>query len=156
MIIKKGDKAPEFTLYASDKSQVSLSDYAGQNLIILFFPAAFSGTCTEELCAMQDGLREYQSLNTNMVGISVDSFFSLAKFKEVNNLNYPLLSDFNKEVSRAYDAFYDSWILDMKGVSKRAAFVVDKKGIIQYAEILEQASDLPNFAAIKNTVQGLN
>jgi peroxiredoxin len=156
MIIKKGDKAPEFTLYASDKSQVSLHDYAGKNLIILFFPAAFSSTCTEELCAMQDGLREFQSLNTNIVAISVDAFFTLAKFKELNGLNFPLLSDFNKEVSRAYDAFYDSWILDMKGVSKRAAFVVDKKGMIQYSEILEQASDLPNFAAIKKAVEGLN
>lgn len=156
MIIKKGDKAPDFTLYASDKSQVSLKDYAGKNLIILFFPAAFSGTCTEELCTMQDGLREFQSLSTDIVAISVDAFFTLAKFKELNGLNFPLLSDFNKEVSRAYDAFYDSWILDMKGVSKRAAFVVDKKGIIQHAEILEQASDLPNFTAIKKAVEGLN
>lgn len=156
MIIKKGDKAPEFTLYASDKSKVSLSDYEGQKLIVLFFPAAFSSTCTEELCSMQDGLKEFRQLNTNVVAISVDSFFSLAKFKELNHIEFPLLSDFNKEVSRAYDAFYDSWILDMKGVSKRSVFVVDKKGIIQYAEILEQASDLPNFAEIKNIVKGLN
>lgn len=91
-----------------------------------------------------------------MVGISVDSIFTLAKFKEEQKYNFPLLSDFNKNVSHAYGAFYDEFVFEMKGVSRRAAFVVDKEGLVQYAEVLESAGDLPNFEAIKATLTGLN
>lgn len=155
MPLKAGDKAPLFTLHASDTKEVSLSDYAGRNVVILFFPLAFTGTCTEELCSMRDALTEFNGMNTDVVAISVDSPFTLAKFKESENLNFPLLSDFNKEVSRQYGSLYDTFVLGMEGVSKRSAFVVDAEGIVRYAEVLDSAGDLPNFAAVKETLSAL-
>jgi peroxiredoxin len=156
MAIEKGQKAPEFTLFNSEKNKVSLSDYKGKNLVILFFPQAFTGVCTTELCSVRDNLNVYTSLNADVVGISVDSIFTLAKFKEEQQYNFPLLSDFNKTVSQAYGSFYDEFVFEMKGVSRRAAFVVDKEGIVQYAEVLESAGDQPNFDAIKEVLGGLN
>ena len=155
MALKAGDKAPLFTLHASDTSEVNLSDYNGKNVVVLFFPLAFTGTCTEELCTMRDALTEFNGMNTDVVAISVDSPFTLAKFKESENLNFPLLSDFNKEVSRQYGSLYDTFVFGMEGVSKRSAFVVDAEGIIRYAEVLETATDLPNFAAVKETLSAL-
>jgi peroxiredoxin len=155
MALKAGDKAPLFTLHASDTSEVNLSDYAGKNVVVLFFPLAFTGTCTEELCTMRDALTEFNGMNTDVVAISVDSPFTLAKYKEIESLNFPLLSDFNKEVSRQYGSLYDTFVFGMEGVSKRSAFVVDAEGIIRYAEVLESAGDLPNFAAVKETLSSL-
>jgi peroxiredoxin len=156
MAIQKGQTAPDFSLFNTEKNKVSLADYKGKNLVILFFPLAFTGVCTTELCSVRDNLNVYTSLNADVVGISVDSLFSLGKFKEEQQYNFPLLSDFNKETSQAYGAFYDEFVLDMKGVARRAAFVVDKDGVVQYAEVLESAGDLPNFDAIKETLAGLN
>lgn len=156
MAIEKGQKAPEFTLFNSEKNKVSLSDYKGKNLVILFFPQAFTGVCTTELCSVRDNMNVYTSLNAEVVGVSVDSIFTLAKFKEEQQYNFPLLSDFNKSVSQTYGAFYDEFVFEMKGVSRRAAFVVDKEGTVQYAEVLESAGDQPNFDAIKATLSGLN
>lgn len=153
MIIKKGDKAPNFTLRASDTAEVSLSGYEGKNVVLLFFPLAFTGVCTTELCTMRDDITTYNNMNANVLAVSVDSPFALAKFKEEQKLNFPLLSDFNKTVSRSYGALYEDFVLDMKGVSKRSAFVIDEKGIIRYAEVLENAGDLPNFAAIKEALE---
>jgi peroxiredoxin len=156
MALHKGDQAPDFTLVSSDRKEVSLAEYKGKNLIVLFFPMAFTSVCTTELCSMRDNLADYAKLNADVVGISVDSPFTLAKFKEEQNLNFPLLSDFNKEASQAYGAFYENFVLNLKGVSKRAAFVVDKNGKIQYAEVLESAGDLPNFDAVKQVLTSLN
>lgn len=156
MAIQKGQIAPDFSLFNTEKNKVNLADYKGKNLVILFFPLAFTGVCTTELCSVRDNLNVYTSLNADVVGISVDSLFSLGKFKEEQAYNFPLLSDFNKETSQAYGAFYDEFVLDMKGVARRAAFVVDKDGVVQYAEVLESAGDLPNFDAIKETLSGLN
>ena len=152
MIINKGDKAPNFTLRDTQKQEVSLSDYEGKKLVILFFPLAFTGVCTEELCGVRDDSEEYNNLDAEIVGISVDSLFVLERFKAENNYNFTLLSDFNKEASRAYGTLYENFVLDMKGVSKRAAFVVDQKGTIRYAEVLENAGELPNFKAIKEVL----
>ena len=156
MAIQKGQIAPDFSLFNTEKNKVNLADYKGKNLVILFFPLAFTGVCTTELCSVRDNLNVYTSLNADVVGISVDSLFSLGKFKEEQQYNFPLLSDFNKETSQAYGAFYDEFVLDMKGVARRAAFVVDKVGVVQYAEVLESAGDLPNFDAIKEALAGLN
>lgn len=153
MAVQVNDKAPAFTLHSDNQEQVSLSDYAGRNLVINFFPLAFTGTCTEQMCTMRDALAQYNSLDTEVVGISVDSSFTLGKFKEAEKLTFPLLSDFNKEVSRQFGALYEEFVMGMRGVSKRAAFVIDKEGIIRYAEVLESAGDLPNFAAIKATLE---
>lgn len=149
MTLKIGDIAPDFTLVASDKSQVSLSDYKGKKVVILFFPLAFTGVCTTELCTLRDDIASYSSLNAEILGISVDSPFSLAKYKEDQNLPFPLLSDFNKDASTAYGSLYEEFVLGLKGVSKRSAFVVNADGTLAYAEVLESAGDLPNFDAVK-------
>ncbi|MEO7209363.1 MAG: redoxin domain-containing protein [Chitinophagaceae bacterium] len=153
MSLKVGDLAPEFTLADTEKNKVSLSDQKGNKVLLLFFPMAFTGVCTTELCSVRDNIGQYEQVNAKVFGISVDSPFTLAKFKEDQQLNFPLLSDFNKEVSEEYGCIYDAFIGWMKGVSKRAAFLIDEKGVIQYAEVLESAGDLPNFKAIKDVLE---
>ena len=154
--ITVGQPAPDFTLYNSEKEKVSLSDYKGKNVLLLFFPQAFTGTCTKELCSTRDNIALYNKANAQVFGISVDSIFTLAKYKEDQQLNFPLLSDFNKNVSTEYGTLYDTFVFDMRGVSKRSAFVIDKAGIVRYAEVLETASDLPDFAAIQKTLIDVN
>ena len=146
--LQAGDTAPDFTLYDSTKNQVKLSGLKGRNVLLLFFPLAFTSVCTAELCAVRDDLKKYESLNVLPIGISVDSLHTLGKFKTEQNLNFPLLSDFNKEVSNSYGALYEEFGYGMKGVSKRAAFLIDKEGVIQYAEVLENAGLQPDFNAI--------
>ena len=156
MKIKPGQQAPDFSLYDSDKNKITLSDLKGHNVLLLFFPAAFTGTCTKELCSVRDNISLYNNTQAKVFGISVDMLYSLAKYKEEQNLNFSLLSDFNKEVSVAYGCLYETFSYEMKGVSKRAAFIIDKKGLVRYAEVLEKAADLPNFEAIQKTLQSLN
>jgi peroxiredoxin len=153
MAVAIGQKAPDFTLFSSDLKEVSLSDYAGKKVVIHFFPMAFTGVCTTQLCTMRDSFGYYEGLGAEVLGISVDSPFTLAKFKEDNKYQFPLLSDFNKEVSQAYGAYYDEFVFNLKGVSKRAAFVVDENQLLIYAEVLESAGDLPDFDAIRIIVQ---
>ncbi|MBC7885833.1 MAG: redoxin domain-containing protein [Saprospiraceae bacterium] len=155
MHVKIGDEAPLFTLKSSDKSLVSLGDYKGKNVVVIFFPLAFTGVCTAELCSIRDHKSDYDSLDAEVLAISVDSLYTLAKYKEVQCYNFPLLSDFNKEVSTAYGSIYQEFAHGMKGVSKRSAFVVDKTGKIRYAEVLENAGEVPNFAAINETLKEL-
>lgn len=153
MSLQSGQPAPQFTLVSSDKKEVSLSDFKGRKVILHFFPFAFTSVCTTQLCTMRDNFGYYDGLNAQVFGISVDSPFTLAKFKEENNYQFPLLSDFNKEVSAAYGALYDSFAFGLKGVSKRAAFVIDEDQNIVYAEVLENAGDLPDFNAIAGAVK---
>jgi len=156
MKIEPGHPAPDFSLYDSDKNKITLSGLKGQNVLLLFYPVAFTGTCTIELCSVRDNISLYNNAHAKVLGISVDTIYSLAKYKEEQKLNFPLLSDFNKEVSAAYGCLYDSFSYGMKGVSKRSAFVIDKEGIVRYAEILEKATDLPNFDKIQKTLELLN
>ncbi|MCG8327796.1 MAG: peroxiredoxin [Chitinophagales bacterium] len=156
MSVQVGDKAPVFTLVSSEKESISLDQYKGKNVVLLFFPMAFTGVCTTELCGMRDNIASYQGLDAEILAISVDSPFTLDKFKSDQNLNFPLLSDFNKEVSQNYGAYYEEFVLGLKGVSKRAAFVIDKEGTVRYAEVLDNAGELPNFAAVKETLQESN
>lgn len=153
MTLQVGQLAPDFTLYDTGKKQVTLSELRNQNILLLFFPLAFTSTCTEELCSVRDNLKMYESLDVLPIGISVDSLFSLKKFKEEQKLNFPLLSDFNKEVSKAYDSLYENWGYGWKGVGKRSAYLIDKNGIIQYAEVLEDAGEIPDFAAIQGKIR---
>ena len=155
MVVKVGDLAPNFTLRNTVKEEVSLADFRGKNVLVMFFPLAFTSVCTDELCTMRDEKAEYDSLNVELLAISVDSLFTLEKFKGEQEYNFPLLSDFNKDVSRAYGSLYEDFVLDMKGVSRRAAFLVDANGTIRYAEVLESAGDLPNFDKIKETLKSL-
>lgn len=156
MTIEIGQTAPGFTLYDTDKNKVSLSDFTGKNVLLLFYPQAFTGVCTKELCAVRDDISRYSNVNAQVLGISVDSVFTLQKYKEAQQYNFPLLSDFNKEVSELYGSLYTEWILDMKGVSKRASFIIDKGGKIFYAQVLESANEMPDFEAINKELDNLN
>ena len=156
MSIQTGQKAPDFTLFDTDKNKVSLADQKGNNVVILFFPLAFTGVCTAELCTVRDNIGSYNSTNAKVFGVSVDSLFTLGKFKAEQNLNFPLLSDFNKDAAKAFGVLYETFpAFEMQGVSKRAAFVIDKEGVVQYAEICPTPGDLPDFAAIQTTLEGL-
>ena len=155
-MLKQGDKAPNFTLVNTDKQEVTLTQYEGKNVVILFFPLAFTGVCTAELCGVRDDISNYNQMNAEVLGISVDSPFALGAFKDKENYNFQLLSDFNKSVSTAYGSLYETFAFGMAGVSKRSAFVIDKTGTIQYAEVLENAGDVPNLAKIKELLATLN
>ena len=156
MNISAGQQAPDFTLFDNAKNKVTLSELKGNNILLLFFPLAFTSVCTKELCSVRDNIGMYNKSNAKVFGISVDSLHTLAKFKEEQNLNFQLLSDFNKEASEAYGALYPVFGYNMKGVSKRAAFVIDKYGIVRYSEVLENASDIPDFKTIEQTLLNLS
>ena len=157
MSIQTGQKAPDFLLFNSDKQKVSLAEQHGKNVVLLFFPLAFSGVCTAELCNVRDNISLYNNANAQVFGISIDSVFVLDKFKAEQSLNFPLLSDFNKEAAKAFGVLYETFpAFEMQGVSKRAAFVIDKEGVIQYAEICASPGDQPNFSAIQQTLSELN
>ncbi len=156
MAIEMGQKAPGFSLFDSDKNKVNLSDYLGKNVVLLFFPLAFTGVCTTELCAVRDNIAAYNDTNAQVFGISVDSVFVLNKYKKEQQLNFPLLSDFNKTAAGDYGILYEVFpAFEMQGVSKRAAFVIDKEGIVQYSEVCPKPGDLPNFQAINDVLVSL-
>jgi peroxiredoxin len=156
MKIEVGQAAPDFSLFDSEKNKITLSENKGQPVLLLFFPLAFTSVCTQELCSVRDNIAWYNTINAKVFGISVDALQTLAKFKEDQQLNFTLLSDFNKDVSRAYDSIYEMFGYNMKGVSKRSAFVIDKEGIVQYAEVLENAGEVPDFKQIQQVLSGLN
>lgn len=149
--------APEISLFDSNMKAWKLSNFKNEKaVLVLFFPMAFTGVCTTELCGVRDDIARYEQANIEVVAISVDSVFTLAKFKSEQQYNFTLLSDFNKVVSNAYESIYPSFTdMDMQGVSKRAAFIIDKQGVIQYAEVLESAGDVPNFDAIQQKIIAL-
>ena len=153
MSLQIGAPAPQFTLVSSSLKEVSLSDFKGKKVVLHFFPMAFTGVCTTQLCTMRDSFGYYEGQNAVILGISVDSPFTLAKFKEENNYQFDLLSDFNKVVSTAYGTIYEEFVFGLKGVAKRSAFVIDENQQIIYAEVLESAGDLPNFEAIAAIVK---
>ncbi len=149
-------KAIDFTLKDTDNKEVTLSSFEGRkNVVILFFPLAFSSVCTTELCTTRDNMKLYDALHAEVLAISVDSTFSLKAFKDANNLNYTLLSDFNKNVSKDYNVLYEDFF-GMKGVSKRAVFVVNKKGDVEYQEVLENAGDMPDLNKVQDVLAQLN
>jgi len=156
MAIQIGDKAPNFTLRNSETNEVSLENFKGKNVVLLFFPLAFTATCTTELCSMRDDIGTYNGLYAEVLAISVDSPFVLAKYKEEQNLNFTMLSDFNKQVSRAYGALYEDFVLGLRGVSKRSTFVIDKEGTIKHIEVLEDARELPDFGQVKSALESLS
>ncbi|MDX1619109.1 MAG: redoxin domain-containing protein [Balneolaceae bacterium] len=155
MALETGTRAPIFTLQDSEGKERSLTDLAGEkNLVLLFFPLAFSSVCTRELCQTRDNMKLYESLDAEVAAISVDSFFTLREFKKSNNLNFTLLSDFNREVSKIYDTLYDDYF-GMKGVAKRSAYVIDREGVIRYSEVLENSEHIPDFNALQQTLQSI-
>ena len=157
MKIEIGQTAPGFSLYDTEKNKVSLDDLKGKNVVLLFFPFAFTGVCTTELCSVRDNIASYNIANAQVLGLSVDSLFTLGKFKAEQHLNFPLLSDFNKEAAKSYGVLYEVFpAFELQGVSKRAAFVIDGNGTIQYAEICATPGDLPDFSAIQAVLTKLN
>lgn len=157
MPLAVGTKAPDFSLptkTADGPKQIKLSDNFGKrNALLLFFPMAFTGTCTTEMCGISNGLREYSSLNCEVYGISGDNPFAQEAWAAKEKITVPLLSDYEHKVARMYDVVYDSFLpqmnLGMGGVAKRAAFVIDRDGVIQHAQSNDDARELPNFDEIK-------
>lgn len=156
MPIHTGDTAPDFSLPPGrGPDRVSLSDFRGeQPVVLIFYPFAYSSTCTDELCAIGDDWSAWAELDAQVLGLSVDSPFVVSKFRKDLGLEFPLLSDFNKEAATAYDVLYDDFY-GSHGVAKRAAFVVDRDGIVRYAWVTEDAGVLPDFAEIRGVVAGL-
>jgi peroxiredoxin len=146
MSLDVGSKAPDFTLMNQDRQPVKLSDQRGKNVVLAFFPAAFSSVCTKELCTFRDSLAQLNRANAQVYGISVDTFFTLKAFQDAQKLAFPLLSDFNKEVIHQYGVFNPDMI-GLRGIAKRAVFVVDKDGVVRYREVLDDARNEPNYEA---------
>ena len=155
MTLSVGSSAPDFSLKTKTPeglTDITLSSFKGEaSVVLLFFPFAFTGVCTEETCSVRDDLSSYESLNAKVFGISVDSPFAQEAMAIKENLNFPLLSDFNKDVSTAYGILYEDFI-GFKGVSKRSAFVISKSGEITYAWSAEDPKQLPAFSAIKEAL----
>jgi len=157
MSLQKGQTAPRFQLFDDEKNAFSLEDARGkEKVLLLFFPMAFTGVCTTELNSVSNELAAYGA-DTRVAGISTDSPFTLAEFKKVNGFQFPLLSDHNAVVCAAYGAKYDGDFtpMNLDRVSKRSAFVIDKEGIIQYAEVLENAGNLPDLEKIKEVLAAI-
>lgn len=152
MAITVGSKAPDFKLVNTDKKEVSLKDFAGKTLVINFFPAAFTGVCTEQLCSNRDELSFYNNIGASVVAVSVDLPFSLGIFKAQQNINFDLLSDFNKEMIKAYDMYLEDFVLGLKGVARRGVVVVDKNGTVVYAEETANPGTQVNFKALKDAL----
>jgi peroxiredoxin len=155
MALQIGNKAPDFALYDSDKQLTRLHDYRGRHVVLLFFPLAFTSTCTKELCEVRDDIRVYENLDAVIFGISVDSPQTLNRYKSEYQLTFALLSDFNKDVIRAYDVIYEEFSLGMRGVAKRAVFVIDPEGVIRYQEILDKSGQMPDLAGLQHALRHL-
>ncbi len=156
MPVEIGNTAPDFTLKNQESEDISLSDYKGENVVLLFFPFAFSSVCTKEMRKMQDEFNNNMDIDAQVVAVSVDSPYTLKIFREMNKLNFNLLSDFNKDVSRTYDSLYELYYPEKysyNGVSKRSAFVIGKDGKIKYKEICPTPGDQPDYDSIKKILE---
>src|SRR5690242_186414 len=154
MAVDVGSKAPDFTLTNQDRQPVTLSGQKGHPVVLAFFPAAFSGVCTKEMCTFRDSLAELNKAKAQVYGISVDTFFTLKAFQDQQKLNFPLLSDFNKQAIRDYGVFNEDMI-GLKGIAKRAVFVIDKDGVVRHREVLEDARNEPNYQKVLESVGSL-
>lgn len=156
MSVSVGQEAPDFTLKNSNSELVSLHSFRGKkNVVLLFFPFAFSGVCTNEMCSTSGQLDQYEGLNAEVLGISGDSPFALKNWKEKEKITLTLLSDYEHKTTQAYGVEYENFV-GYKGPAKRSAFVIDQQGVVRYAEVSESAKDLPNFDAIKATLASLS
>ena len=155
MAAEAGAKAPDFTLPNQDRQPVTLSEQLQRGPVVLaFVPAAFSSVCTKELCTFRDSIAQLDSLNATVLGISVDTFFTLKAWAEKEGLTFPLLSDFNKTVLPQYGVFNEDMI-GLKGIAKRAVFVIDRNGIVRYREVLDDARNEPDYGKVKQALASL-
>src|SRR4029078_2458307 len=143
MAVALGTKAPDFTLTNQDREPVTLSKLQGRPVVLAFFPAAFSSVCAKEMCTFRDSMAQLGKANAQVFGISVDTFFTLKAFHDQQQLTFPLLSDFNKQVIRDYGVFNED-IIGLKGIAKRAVFVLDQDGVVRHREVLEDARNEPD------------
>ena len=155
MAVDVGSTAPDFTLTNQDRQPVTLSAQRGKPVVLAFFPAAFSSVCTKELCTFRDQLARLNGANAQVYGISVDTFFTLKAFQDQQKLTYPLLSDFNKDVIRQYGVFNEEMI-GLKGIAKRAVFVIDKDGVVRHREVLDDARKEPDYDKVWMTLGTLS
>jgi peroxiredoxin len=145
--------APEFTLIDTEKKPVSLKDFQGKKIVLAFYPGAFTGVCTKEVCALRDAMASFNSMNAQVLGVSIDSPFANKAFAAANNLAYPLLSDLNHEVSKKYCGLYDAFAgVSGYKASKRSVFVVDAKGIVRYEWVTENPGVEPPYEEIKSVL----
>ncbi len=154
MSVDVGTKAPDFTLTDQDRQRVTLSALQGQPVVLAFFPAAFSSVCAKEMCTFRDSMAQLGKAHAQVFGISVDTFFTLKAFQDQQKLTFPLLSDFNKQVIRDYGVFNEDMI-GLKGIAKRAVFVIDKDGVVRHREVLEDARNEPAYAQVFDVLAGL-
>jgi peroxiredoxin len=154
MAAEPGSTAPDFTLPNQDREPVTLSKQRGRPTVLAFFPAAFSSVCQKELCTFRDALDKFNGVNAQVYGISVDSFFALKAFADQQHLTFPLLSDFNKQVIRDYGVFNEDMI-GLKGIAKRAVFVLDKDGVVRHREVLDDARNEPDYEKVFQAVAAL-
>lgn len=153
MALKVGDKAPDFTMYDLDKKPRTLKEFLGKKLVLVFYPGAFTGVCTNEVCAFRDSIAQFNSMNAQVVAASTDSPFSNKAFVDHNNLNFPVLSDVTKEVSKQYTGLYDGFAgIPGYVTAKRSVFVLDTTGTVKYAWISENPGAEPNYDEVRKAV----
>ena len=156
MAVEVGQQAPDFTLYDTDRNQRSLSEFKGKNLVLAFFPGAFSGVCTTEMCTLRDSIDRFNAMNAQVIGISVDSPTAQKAWGDQNNVNYPFLSDFNRQVVNQYDvALPNMGGLEGYVAAKRAVFVIDKEGIVGYKWVGPNPGVQPDYDEVRNAVAQL-
>jgi glutaredoxin-dependent peroxiredoxin len=155
MSIDVGAKAPDFALVNQDRETVRLSEVVKQGPVILaFLPGAFSGTCTAEMCNFRDSSSELNKTNAQVLGISTDTFFALKAWADQQKYNFPLLSDYNKEVIRQYDVVNPDMI-GLKDIAKRAVFVIDREGVVRHREVLDDARNEPDYGKVRETLAAI-
>ena len=155
MSVDVGSTAPDFTLTNQDRQPVVLSAQRGKPVVLAFFPAAFSSVCAKELCTFRDSIARLGKAHAQVYGISVDTFFTLKAFHDHEKLSFPLLSDFNKQVIRDYGVFNEDMI-GLKGIAKRAVFVIDKNGVVRHREVLEDARNEPDYGKVFSALAALS
>lgn len=157
MSVNVGDTAPDFTLFSDEKESWTLSDHRGKNVVLLFFPAAFTGTCTTELNTINNSLARFNDANAIVVGISTDTPFVLTEFKAANMLNYSLLSDHSAKVAEIYGVKFNNDFTPMgfDRIAKRSVFVIDEDGAVVHREVLDNPGNEPDYEAITGVLEAV-
>jgi peroxiredoxin len=155
MAVEVGSKAPDFTLVNQDRESVALSEQLKKgNVVLAFFPGAFSGTCTKEMCSFRDTMSNFTAANANVLGVSTDTFFALKAWRDQQHFDFQLLSDYNKDVIKAYDVVNPDMI-GLKNIAKRAVFVIDEGGVVRYREVLDDARNEPDYGKLSEALTRL-
>lgn len=156
MAVEVGQTAPEFSLFDADRSKRSLSEFRGKNVVLAFIPGAFTGVCTTEMCTLRDRLDQFNSFNAQVLGISVDPPFSQKAWADANNLNFPMLSDYNREAVNLYGVALEN-LAGLEGytAANRAVFVLDKEGVVRYKWVAPAPTNEPDYDEIRQELSKL-